>query len=162
MSGMRKPLADRFWAKVEKTEGCWKWHGSKSPGGYGQIREGARLSRLWRANRLSWVFHFGAIPEGLDVCHRCDNPECTRPDHLFLGSHSDNMRDCYAKKRHRIVRIVDMAQPTARAITVDGETHSIHEWSRRTGVKVATIWWRLKNGKNDAEAVCSKDGRRRA
>ena len=156
-----KPLVDRFWAKVEKTEACWKWHGSKSPGGYGQIREGGRGSALLRAPRYSWAIHIGPIPEGLCVCHKCDNPECTRPDHLFLGTLGDNMRDCYAKGRKQAVRKLDMEQVTARPITVNGETHSIREWARRTGVKVGTIWWRLEHGKSDAEAVAPGDRRRK-
>lgn len=89
----RAPIADRFWAKVEKTEGCWEWTGSKSRKGYGQFNEG-------RAHRVSWEMHNGPIPEGMFVCHHCDNPPCVRPDHLFIGDNAANMRDAFAKGRH--------------------------------------------------------------
>lgn len=88
-----KSLAERFWSKVIKHEkGCWEWKGARHLGGYGKV--GQRL-----ASHVSWIVHFGSVPEGLEVCHSCDNPECTRPDHLWLGTHGDNMRDAFAKGR---------------------------------------------------------------
>ena len=89
------PLADRFWSKVEKTDGCWRWLGNKSKEGYGKFV--APNSQL--ATRFSWKLHYGDIPDGMCVCHKCDNPECTRPDHLFLGTRADNNKDRAAKGR---------------------------------------------------------------
>ncbi len=80
--------------------GCWKWNGAKDPNGYGIIsnRNGSHLSPE-KAHRVSYEAAFGEIPKGMNVCHRCDNPECTNPAHLFLGSQKDNMKDCAKKGR---------------------------------------------------------------
>lgn len=74
------------------TDSCWPWTGDKVQGGYG--RTGHIL-----AHRLSWELHFGIIPLGKVICHRCDNPPCCNPAHLFIGTASDNVRDAIAKKR---------------------------------------------------------------
>lgn len=91
-----------FWEHVIKhDEGCWGWVGCKSKYGYGRIRvDHCDLV----ASRMSWMIHFGEIPEGLWILHHCDNPECTRPEHLFLGTAKDNAQDCLAKGRHKSVR----------------------------------------------------------
>lgn len=94
-----KSLAERFWSKVEKKSGCWSWNGAKTSG-YGYITRGKRGDGLIRAHRLSYELHFGPIPEGLEVRHKCDNPECTNPNHLELGTHSDNMKDIVKRRRH--------------------------------------------------------------
>ena len=95
---MRATFATRFWAKVVQSEGCWRWTGSKTSG-YGELQRGRRVEGRVRAHRASWELHFGAIPDGLLVCHKCDNPECTNPAHLFLGTHLDNVADMVAKGR---------------------------------------------------------------
>lgn len=77
--------------------GCWLWHGSKQRG-YGQIRAFDRTQ--WRAHRLSWYLHFGVIPDGMFVCHKCDNPSCVNPGHLFIGTCLDNVRDSVLKGRN--------------------------------------------------------------
>jgi hypothetical protein len=89
------PPEPRFWAMVEKTETCWNWTGALGAG-YGQIKVGHRMIG---AHRYSWELHHGDIPKGLWVLHRCDNPRCVRPDHLFLGTNSDNILDAHAKGR---------------------------------------------------------------
>lgn len=96
---MRKTLEERFWDKVEKKEGCWGWIGAKTQG-YGQLRIGGRNDGMIRAPRLSYQIHFGEIPEGMVVRHKCDNPECTNPDHLEIGTHADNMSDLVDRRRH--------------------------------------------------------------
>jgi hypothetical protein len=93
------PLAVRFWAKVQKSAGCWTWTANHLPKGYGVIGVGAADQGLKLAHRVSWEIHFGPIPAGLFVCHRCDNPPCVRPDHLFLGTVQDNVDDMVAKGR---------------------------------------------------------------
>jgi hypothetical protein len=90
---------ERFWAKVAKggTEECWEWQGSRNEHGYGSF--GVRNRCTKGAHRVSWEIAHGDIPEGVEVCHRCDNPPCCNPGHLFLGTHADNMGDCKAKGR---------------------------------------------------------------
>lgn len=91
-------LPKRFWAKVSiNPKGCWEWSGCRINGdGYGQIRMGG--GRIL-AHRLMWEHLHGDIPDGFCVLHRCDNMPCVRPDHLFLGTHDDNMKDKVAKGR---------------------------------------------------------------
>lgn len=90
----------RFWAKVGVVGECWEWSTRTNyhPMGYERMRvEG----RQWMVHRLSWVIHNGPIPAGLCVLHRCDNPPCVNPAHLFLGTNLDNNRDRDAKGRTR-------------------------------------------------------------
>ena len=92
-------LEARFWAKVTKTDGCWQWTAAKHPAGYGMINPGNGAKNKITASRASWMIHFGQIPDGMQICHRCDNPECTNPAHLFLGSATDNALDKEQKER---------------------------------------------------------------
>ena len=88
----------RFWAKVDRTGDCWIWTASKKRFGYGRFM---LHGRQWTAPRVAWVIVHGSIPEGLHILHRCDNPPCVRPDHLFTGTNADNVADKQAKGRAR-------------------------------------------------------------
>jgi hypothetical protein len=99
---MAKMQPDRKWLSrfntfFAKSDGCWVWKGGKNKTGYGVFTFG-KHGRTG-AHRASWVFHFGPIPDGLWVLHRCDNPPCVNPAHLFLGDHDANMADKVAKGR---------------------------------------------------------------
>lgn len=138
----RRPLADRFWEKVHKTESCWLWTASVKDGfPYGQIgHPGTRTPR--RAHRVSWELHNGPIPAGLFVLHKCDNPRCVRPDHLFLGTQSDNLKDAYSKGR--------MVSPMA------GRTQCKNGHAYRDG-----SYWRNKTTRARVCRQCMKDAKGR-
>lgn len=93
-----RPASDRFWEKVNKSDGCWLWTASIYPkSGYGQFTD--EHGKGITAHSFAWKLVFGEIPEGLDVCHTCDVRRCVRIDHLFLGTRLQNMQDAVAKGR---------------------------------------------------------------
>lgn len=99
--GKGRPVQERFWkfVTIGTPDECWPFTGAKRIGGYGAFkvsREGNNIA----ASRAAWIVTFGEIAPGLFVCHRCDNPPCCNPAHLFLGSDLDNKRDSMQKGRH--------------------------------------------------------------
>jgi len=95
-----------FWSRVNKNGRitthngdigcCWDWVFQAKR--YGSFYVNGKMEQ---SNRVSWMIHFGEIPEGLDVCHKCDNGLCVNPDHIFLGTHTVNMRDMMKKERRK-------------------------------------------------------------
>lgn len=99
-----RPLTERFWERIDRSnnDGCWSWRGGKDASGYGTLVGGVlegQSGKYLKAHRVSWELHYGPIPDGLFVLHRCDNPPCCNPKHLFLGTAGDNIRDAVAKGR---------------------------------------------------------------
>lgn len=88
-----------FWGKVIRVKnGCWKWTARKHRQGYGVYKDGHK-GKSYYAHRISWTLLVGPIPTGVKVLHKCDNTECSNPDHLFLGTQKDNMQDAERKGR---------------------------------------------------------------
>jgi hypothetical protein len=103
IQAVTRPGKWHFIRDIVRTEGCIEWPFTRVPGPrpYGQVQY---QQRLWLTHRLSFTLHSGPIPEGMQVCHRCDNPPCVNPNHLFLGTRRDNMQDSVSKGRNFVPR----------------------------------------------------------
>ena len=87
---------------IIKTSECWAWTGHKHAKGYGVFNI---KSKKLKAHRVSYELHIGAIPDGLHVLHKCDVPECTNPEHLYVGTNEQNVADKMNRKRHKAFSI---------------------------------------------------------
>jgi hypothetical protein len=152
--------APRFWSKVNFNGpgGCWEWTACLFPAGYGKF--GVRSPVVVGAHRWSYEAAYGSIPDGLCVCHRCDNRKCVRPDHLFLGTVGDNNRDMYAKGRnnnptgadHPKTKLSTEQVLEVRRMLRDGMP--VRQIAERFGVFPGTIY-AIRNGKSHKKVVLS-------
>jgi hypothetical protein len=140
---------ERFEAKFtpEPMSGCWLWFGAHNDRGYGSVNFNKVREE---AHRIAWRIYCGPIGDGLSVCHRCDNPACVNPDHLFLGTQTDNMRDCSNKGRVKIPHhkgeqnsSAKLTDALVRQIRAGG---SLRYWNRITGVSMTSIGY-ARSGK---------------
>jgi len=146
-----KPLLERFWMNVNKaTEGCWVWRGGKTGAGYGALQENKKFIL---AHRLSYEIHNGAIPEGMVVCHKCDNPSCVNPDHLFIGTQAENMLDKKNKGRakgahkggeHALAKLDSAKVCEIRNLMASGVKH--REITKKYKISMSTLT-DIKSGK---------------
>lgn len=130
--------------------GCWEWQRHRDPAGYGTISVNRRR---YRAHRLAYEFRVGSIPDGVQVLHRCDNPPCCNPDHLFLGTALDNMMDMTAKGRrattptgdaHWRTKLPDEVVRQLRARAATGERLPVYRLANELGVAASTLYRVLK------------------
>jgi len=100
--GAYPPLEERFRSRVDVKgpDDCWEWTAGKIPGGYGAVWDNS-IGRHQHAHRLAWELANGPIPDGMWVLHRCDNPPCCNPAHLWLGTQYENDKDRTRKQRCR-------------------------------------------------------------
>lgn len=130
---------EKYVIKNEDPDKCWGWSGMKTPSGYGILH----CSNLRRAHRLSWIIHNGPFPKELHVLHKCDMRSCTNPNHLFLGTHQDNMNDMLKKGR------VDLTEEQVIRIIADikGGDKGIVNIAKEYGISVTTVT-RIKQNKS--------------
>ncbi len=160
-SRLKRPLPDRLWPKVQRGEPgeCWNWLGAKNGNGYGRIA--AETGRRVYPHRVAWELTNGPIPAGLFACHSCDNPLCCNPAHIFIGTHTDNMRDMHAKGRNgaltkpermargdrhssvtrpdRVPRGTRSGRYTKPECTARGEGHGMHKMTEHDVIDIRTL-----------------------
>jgi hypothetical protein len=107
------PILERFWSKVNKSDDCWNWTAATNKKGYGIFD---RDSGFATAHRYSYFLHFGEIPKNKIICHKCDNPKCVNPSHLFVGTIADNNKDKTNKNRQAKGAVTNKAKLTREDI----------------------------------------------
>lgn len=125
-----RPLAERFWEKVDVGSPieCWEWTAAKDNEGYGRIGQ-SRTRKVLKAHRVSYELNKGAIPEGMEIRHTCNNPGCVNPHHLIVGTHHDNMIDMALANRGAV-------KLSFKQVAAIREMRKRHKYSR-SGI---TVW----------------------
>lgn len=136
----REPLEDRLLngIKINAETGCWEWTLSKDRYGYGRIQMGRKNKT---AHRTSFELHRGPVPDGLCICHHCDVRSCVNPDHLFLGTTSENNADMVAKGRQTKGALRKTAKLSdAEALAILAETGKIRDIAKKYGIGKSQVW----------------------
>lgn len=135
-----EPLEKRFWDKVQQTDNCWLWIGHKNINGYGVFWCGGKKGGKRKlAHRLSYELAYGKFDEKLYVCHKCDNPPCVNPNHLFVGTQKDNMEDCSNKNRtgkNKIAKPFKLVDPNGNIV----EGFNLAEFARKNGMNQGSLF----------------------
>lgn len=134
-----KPIAERFWKHVRKTDTCWVWTAYRNEHGYGRIARGD--GTLMSASHASWELAYGPVPADKDVLHTCDNSSCVRPDHLILGTDADRMRLCAERGRTTRGKGMKLSEDIVRIIRSRYKAGGItqQQLSQEYGVNQATV-----------------------
>ncbi len=134
-----KSAIDSFWERVDRKDNksCWLWTGARQSKGYGVIIVNREY---WLCSRFAWVITQGDIPDGLYVLHRCDNPPCCNPTHLFLGTQSHNINDAISKGRHnpKGKYIASIAENVRQEYSLSGSSQE--KVARKYGISQGTVW----------------------
>jgi hypothetical protein len=139
---------DRIQRYIIKSTGCWEWQGAINSTGYGTIGIGSRRDNSRRtilAHRMSYEIFVGPIPNSLNVLHKCDNPSCINPSHLFLGTIADNVHDMMSKGRHKCLRGSQVKSSVLNEVAVRkvkslfGKMNDC-QIARKFGVSDSLIW----------------------
>jgi len=120
-----------FWKRVEHRNGCWEWQGAVNACGYGIVSDGL-------AHRAVWIAEKGPIPDGMNICHTCDNPRCVSINHLFCGTQRDNIQDMFRKRRNS-------RTPDSTVAAIIASSGSCQSTARLLGVSPHTVM-RYRNG----------------
>ena len=136
--------------KPKNDNGCVEWSDVGKCRGYGRFRVG---KRKLASHRVAWAIRYGQIPDGMFVCHKCDNPSCCNPDHLFLGTHEDNMADMSRKGRTRDQRGDKHHFAKNPSLIKVGEQSTN---AKLTEIQVRLIKEKLKSGKLTQVAIASE------
>jgi len=149
---MKKSLVDRFWDKFDRPEdGCWEWTAGLNKSGYGYVARGHYLGcgqQYILAHRLSWMLFKGPIPDGIFVCHKCDNRKCVNPEHLFIGTPHDNIKDCVRKNRNSRLEKHHTAKLNRDQVQQIKDLVLIHGMTRKEAAKIYGI-----SGRNAGQIV---------
>jgi hypothetical protein len=145
-------ITDRLLSKirVNAETGCWIWTANKNNKGYGKLRVGDEKQY---AHRVAYELYRGPIPKGIVVCHRCDNPACVNPDHLFLGTQAENIADMMVKGRQRLTERRGTCNGNSKLSEADvvairsAENLKLRELAAHYGVTPTLISY-IRRGKN--------------
>lgn len=138
-------VEERFWKYVdvrdENDDSCWEWAGTKLPNGYGVLAVGyvGKSPRSEYAHRLAYYFNIGDVPDGLYVCHHCDNRVCCNPHHLFEGTAKDNVHDCIIKGHYARLKINRMSERAQEIADLANQGLPINIIAKQTGLTSSTV-----------------------